>query len=540
MIAQTLNFVNGKIEHTKLDSSLVYNVHTDKQKDAIVFTMPNVKAGSVIEYSYVWSRPASLNFPGWDFQCDLPTAYSEVTVFLNPQLQFTSLTRINKPFAKDTIALMGLGHTWAMKEVHASKNEPFRRSATDGLQNISLILKSVTNFYGQIQNISDSWATVCKGLTDDKFFYKPFDQNISDESELEKQAKLLKTDDEKIAFLFNAVKTQMKWNSEKNWISKDGIKSAWKKKSGNWGEINMVLYHLLKQIGIKAYPMMVSTRDNGILYPNFPNLFQVDKLVTYIPVDSNKYYVLDASDKYNLYNEIPYQLLNSYGLPLDKEKDKYDAILIQNNDAIIQAISITAEIKPDGNMKGTTEINDYGYNKSSNIELQKTLEDKDYKQYLTDYDNAIKITALKIENAEIDSLPLALTIDFNLDLAATDEKYIYFNPNLFTNLHRNPFTTESRTSNIDFGYKNRISIHGRFKIPDGYKIDFLPPNTNIVTEDKDISFKRLMQNDDGYIEVYYSINYKKAVYPAGNYPGLYPYFKKMYELLNEQIVLKKS
>ena len=77
VIGTTINYNNGKIEYTKLDSSLVYNVHTNKQKDAVVFTMPNVKAGSVIEYFYMWVRASYQNFPDWDFQCNLPTKYSE-------------------------------------------------------------------------------------------------------------------------------------------------------------------------------------------------------------------------------------------------------------------------------------------------------------------------------------------------------------------------------------------------------------------------------------------------------------------------------
>lgn len=540
VVAETINFNNGKIEHTRLDSSLVYNVHTDKQKDAIVFTMPNVKAGSVITYAYVWAREASINFPDWDFQCDLPTAYSEVNVLLNPQLVFTLLTSINQPFVRDTVSYGGYGHIWAMKNIPSAKNEPYMRSAADGLQRVSLILQGIHDFFGKTQNLSDSWATVGKRVTDDKIFSKPYDQNLSDDGDLVTKAKTLKTDDEKIEFLFNQVKTQMKWNGEKNWISKDGIKSAWKKKSGNWSEVNMVLYHFLKKCGIKAYPMLVSTRNNGMLYANFPNIFQVDKLVAYVPVDSTTYYVLDASDKYNLYNEVPYELLNSCGLSLDKEKEKYNIVLMQENAPVRESLLINAEITPDGNMKGNATIDGYGYNKSGSLELYKTLEEKEYKQYLTDGDNNIKITSLKLENSEIDSLPLTQNIEFNLNLAANDDQYIYFNPNIFTNLHKNPFISENRTTNIDFGYKNHITISGKFKIPAGYKIDYLPPNMNIVTQDKDISFKRLMEQDDGYISVYYVINYKKAVYLVADYPNLYAYFKKMYEMLNEQVVLKKT
>jgi len=539
IVAETINFNNGKIEHTKLDSTLIYNVHTDKEKDAIVFTMPNVKAGSIIEYAYVWQRSSSRNFPDWDFQCDLPTRYSEVNILLNPQLVFTQLTSINQPFTKDTSSFNGYGHTWAMEDIPSSKNEPYMRSAADGLQRVSIIIKGVKGYFGT-QQIADSWWTLGVQIANDKLFYKPYDEGIGDDNGLVKSAKALKGDDEKVEFLFNQVKTQMKWNEEKNWISKDGIKAAWKKKSGNWGEINMVLCHLLNKAGVKAYPLLVSTRDNGLMYSTFPNFFQVNKLVAYVPIDSTQYYVLDASDKYNLYNEIPYELLNSVGLCLDKEKQTYNIVTLKKDFPVKQTIFINAEIKPDGTMTGNAEISDFSYNKSSNMELYKTFDEKEYKEYLTGNDNNLKITSLKLYNSDIDSLPLIQNIDFKLDLSGTDEKYIYFNPNLFTSLRNNPFVSQERASDIDFGYKNVLIIAGRYKLPAGYTVDFLPKNANIVTPEKSITFKRLLSNDDGIITISYVIKYNYAVYSKADYNNLYAYFKKMYKMLNEQIVLKKS
>jgi len=540
VVGETINYNNGKVEYTKLDSNLVYNVHTDKQKDAVVFTMPNVRAGSVIQYFYMWVRASYQNFPDWDFQCNLPTRYSEVNILLTPQLAFTQLTNTYQPFKKDTSSFNGYGHTWALENIPSVKSEPYMRAEVDGLQRVSIIIKGVKGYFGMAQTWADSWETIGKHICEDKDFSKEYDQHINDDDGLVKSAKSLKTDDEKIKFVFNQVKSQMGWNQVPDWRSKDGIKSAWKKRSGDWGEINMILCNLLKQTGIKAYPMLVSTRDNGLIYHDFPNSYQINKLVVYVPVDSTKYYVLDATDKYNLYNEIPYDLLNSNGLYLDKDKQTYALVAIKKEQPVRQVININAEIQPDGTMNGNAVVYDYSYNKSGNIELNKTLDEKKYEEYLTDNDNNLKITSLKLEDADVDSLPLKQNIEFKLDLSTNDEKYIYLNPNLFTSLRDNPFISEHRTTDIDFGYKNILSVIGSFKLPPGYMVDFLPKNLTIVNDDKTISFMRLLQENDGYITIHYIINYKKSTYSKDNYPALYLYFKKMYEMLNEQVVLKKS
>lgn len=535
--AETINLINGKIEFTKLDQNLIYFEHTDKNSDAVVFSMPNVTSGSVIEYRYILGRELSRNVPDWKFQCNLPTRFSQFDLFLRRKMDFTALSRVNRHFDKDTVSASG-GHVWLLKNIPSEKDEPFMRSATDALQSIVLIISSV-EIDGKKKDIATSWAEVGKEIANDKDFLKPFSQSLHDEDTIVNHAKTLKTNDEKIAFLFNRVKNLMKWNEKKNYFSADGIKSAWKKKSGNWGEINMILCRLLKLSGVNACPMLVSTRDNGRLLSNFVNIYQINKLVTYVPVDSAKYYVLDATDKYNTYNEIPFDLLNSNGLFLDKDKDKYGLLFLKKETPVKQVVFVNAEIKPEGTMNGTAQVNSFSYNKSTKLELHKLLDEKKYFEYLTDHDNNLKITSLKLENAEADSLPLLQNIDFNLDLPGTDDKYIYFNPNLFTSLHDNPFISETRASDIDFGCPEIYSINGRYKMPAGFKIESLPKSINLVMPDKTITFKRIAGQQDGFILINYTISYKKSFYPHTDYPLIFAYFKKMTEVLNEQIVLEK-
>lgn len=535
--AETINLNNGKIEFTKLDPKLIYAEHTDKNSDAVTFSMPNVKSGSVIEYRYILGRELSRNVPDWKFQCNLPTRYSQFDMFLNRKMSFKTLSRVNKKYDKDTISSYG-GHVWVLKNVPAARDEPYMRSAVDALQSLTLIISSV-EINGKNKDISASWAEIGKDIANDKDFFKPFSQSLHDEDTLVNHTKTLKTNDEKIAFLFNRVKSVMKWNEEKNFFSADGIKSAWKKKSGNWGEINMILCRLLKLSGINACPMLVSTRDHGRLLSNFVNIYQINKLVTYVPVDSAKYYVLDATDKYNSYNEIPFDLLNSNGLFLDKEKDKYGLVFLKKETPAKQVVFVNAEIKPEGTMSGAAQINSFSYNKSTALELHKTLDEKKYFEYLTDHDNNLKITSLKMENAEADSLPLLQNIDFKLELPGTDDKYIYFNPNLLTSLHDNPFISENRASDIDFGCPETYSINGRYKIPPGFKIESLPKSINLVMPDKTITFKRVAGEQEGFILINYVIAYKKSFYPRTDYPVIFAYFKKMNEILNEQIVLVK-
>ncbi len=419
-------------------------------------------------------------------------------------------------------------------------DEPYMSSFADNLQSLRFQLVSVRPIGGFATTHSDTWAKVGGILEDDDDFGGQLKRKLNNEEIIINKAKLLKTDDDKIAYVFNEVKNAMKWNGIDRWYTNDGTYRAWENKTGNSAEVNLILYHLLKQSGVQAYPMVVSTREHGKVVPYFTSLVQFNRAVVYIPVDSTKNYVLDATGKYNTYNETPAELLNSSGLYIDKSKNVYDIIYLKKSLPVRQLVFINAEIKPGGKLEGTVEISSTGYNKINAIKRYKTDGEKKYTDYLRADDNNLKISSLKFENMDVDTLPLKQSIVFNLDLAGSDENYIYLNPNLFTSLKTNQFLSENRMTDIDFGYLQSYSISGLYKIPAGYKADALPKSVTIVMPDKSLSFKRLVAEQDGAIVVRYSINYNKQKYDKADYPYFHEFVKKMHEMLNEQIILKKS
>ena len=75
--AETINLVDGKQVITKLDKKLIYTKNIDKNRAEITFTMPDVKAGSIIEYKYKWNTSDFTDYPDWYFQDKIPVRYSE-------------------------------------------------------------------------------------------------------------------------------------------------------------------------------------------------------------------------------------------------------------------------------------------------------------------------------------------------------------------------------------------------------------------------------------------------------------------------------
>ena len=68
---------NGTVDIQKLDESQVFTENYNNNYTLVKFTMPDIKEGSVIKYSYTLDTPFMFNYKSWYFQSDIPTLYSE-------------------------------------------------------------------------------------------------------------------------------------------------------------------------------------------------------------------------------------------------------------------------------------------------------------------------------------------------------------------------------------------------------------------------------------------------------------------------------
>lgn len=537
--AETINSNGGAAEYTPVDKSIIFTQNVDKDTKAITFTFPNLKPGSIVEYKYKWSSPYPGNFPDWKFQGDFPVRHGQFKAEFSKDYTFRYIWRIHQKITRDTDYFtngknvnQGMTHIWALDSIRSLKDEPFM---TPEQENEEHILFQVTGYYEM------TWFRIVKALLNDADFGNELDPriNLGKEGEITDKIKSLSTMDEKMNYVYSLVRGSMKYNDKQGIFTDAEIKRAWAFKEGNAAEMNFIIYHFLKNSGVDVSLLLMN--NHGKIDMDYSSPYQLNRVAIYVRADSAKYYVLDAAEKNGKYNELPYYALNSNGLLIDPANGSSRFMTLENLTPVPQFVSINAEITPDGKMSGTTQISSSGYSKESINKKYKDEGEKKYIEYLCEDNNHLKISSLRMDNMEVDSLPLTQNIDFKLDeLTGSDENYIYLNPNLFTGVHSNPFLSEERVSDIDFKYLGSLSISGRYKIPAGFKIDALPKSQMIVMPDRSIIFKRIAAEDDGCAVVHYTINFGRSYFKKDEYASLREFYKKMFEMLNEQIVLKKT
>ena len=539
----------GNIKTTEVKKSSIYSKKINANFSEMIIAFPDAKVGSIIEYKYRMERETMGNIKDWYFQDDIPTRYSEYQINVPLIFRFTV-----QPSVVDSIEVKedvsdgsinvneGLVSTKILKKNFIMRNligirdEPFMGSAKDYQQRLEFQLSQIDFGNGEVRDLRVKWSDVVEALTKDGDFGKQFEKTLSGTDGIIAQAKNLDAEN-KIKFLYNTVRKTVNWDGHESIYADNGISKTWDTKNGNAADINLLLIKLLNEAGVKAVPILFSTREHGLVNTYYPFTSQFNTVMAYVPLD-NKNYVLDATDRISNYKLTPEKIVNTKGFIVDGGNGKWVEIVdIKHKYKVMSAMR--GEISADGTMKGDGLVNCKDYARKQRCESWIKDKTKFKADYFTVTGVPITIDDLTVNNVDADSLQLEQKVKFSTTLNSSGD-YRYFNVNLFSDLDKNPFIQDERVTDIDFGYTQEYTVFGNYTIPEGYMFDELPQNISMIMPDSSIVFNRTMQADNNLLNVRMSVEFLRTYYPASQYPEFKEFYKKLFTSLNEQIVIKKK
>jgi Domain of Unknown Function with PDB structure (DUF3857)/Transglutaminase-like superfamily len=524
----------GNILETKMEKKAIFNKAIDNEYSEVSFALPEVKIGSVFEYKYKMTRKSYSYIPAWTFQQSIPVKYSAYNVIIPEYFQFTVQTTARQNMEKkDDRRNAGDGAWYIMRNIPGLKDEPYSSGRKDYLQRVEFQLsKIVTPSY--YEEVRTTWPKIIKELEENDYFGGAIKKNIKGTNDLDMQLKTAKSTKEKVQLVYNYVQKNMQCNDEEGIYSDNGIKDAWDKKNGNIADINFILIRLLKDAGIDAKPLIASTKDNGAINTMYPFLRQFNCVLAYV-ADGDERYIMNAADKYNPFNLVPYDVLYTNALVVDN--DGGGLVGLNSDQKFANSIYFSAAVEADGKISGTATLNSSGY--ARNIRMSVYKKDK-LKEMIEDNEGVtIKADSINVNNEKDELQPLEQKIQFSGNMQTSGE-YLFLPYNLFTGIGKNPFIEENRVMDIDFSFPKSYTVTGSFALADNYIVNELPKNTKMIMPDTSIVLTRMIQKDDNIISFRFTLTFTAPGYNAEGYPYIKEFFKKMYEIMDERIVLKKK
>ena len=547
--ANTYNLdASGKVQTTEVKKTSIYSKRLDADYSTMIIAFPEVKVGSIIEYSFsIETESISLN--DWYFQRQIPVRYSEYRLKIPKFFRFSIQPNIVDPIEDkqevktETISASEgfyevevLTSRYIMRNLAGIKDEPFMGAAKDYMQRIEFHLTQI-DYGNRTDDRRTSWADIVADLRKSESFGMQLTANIAGATTLIEETKRIADPEQRMKYLYESLRKGLMWNEDESIYTDIGVARAWETKTGNLADINLLLVKLLNDVGLAASPILFSTRDNGLAVTGYPNTEQFNTVMAFVSIN-DRYFVLDASNKIINYRLTPEKVVNTNAFILEGINGRWKEILSGKYRYKVIA-AVQGEIDPEGNMKGNCLVNCYDYARVQRCESWAKNQSKFKEYYFLKPYPFVNIEELTINNTNTDSLPLEQKVKFNSVLNSSGD-YRYFTVNLFSDLDKNIFIAQNRSSDVDFGVQQDYSIFGNFTIPSNYVFDGVPESISFATPDNGIIFNRSVTADGNLLNIRISVEFKRSFYPAASYADFREFHKKLYDKLNEQVVIKRK
>ena len=225
------------------------NIFKNKESEhwkEVKFTLPKVKNGSIIEYTYTIQSPYFFNFTGWYFQSDIPKIYSELHSLIpgnwkyNKRLIGYKKLDINIQKLKvGCFTFTGLERaancedlTYAMKDIPAFKEESLLTTKENYLSHIAFELAEHQSFRGVKTKYSTTWDKVDKKFRNDYAIGRQLNR-VDYTKKLLPTELFTENDTLKRAIkVYHYIQNYFKWNGEYHVTKSVDFKKAFKLKKG--------------------------------------------------------------------------------------------------------------------------------------------------------------------------------------------------------------------------------------------------------------------------------------------------------------------
>ncbi|WP_299710319.1 hypothetical protein [uncultured Tenacibaculum sp.] len=536
--AVTYSLQGDFIRRTYVSDKNIFRKQLSETWKQTSFTLPDLKEGCVIEYTYSIISPYS-QLNDWNFQSDIPKMKSDFTASILGNWKHNVRLRSSRPLDRSNSYIknncvhidgVGDGDCWVIEygldNIPAFKGENFMLAEDNFKSKIIFESISYTAMDGKVTNYTSTWKDADKTLKNNFFDGQTSKKNYFKRN-LPSNLLTIKNDFERADAVYKHIQERLNWN-DKYWSRKKiKVKNIYDDKVGAVDAINLTLYNALTAANIETYLVVLSTRQNGVVTKLYPSISEFNYVIIKTVIDGETYF-LDATDKQLMFGEIPYRCLNGEGRVLDFKKGSYWE-LIKPKFKSYKNHSINLEFKDDV-FVGKIITAKKGYYA---IGERKAFGSKSEDKYLEDFETRYPLIEVDEFNATPskngkDSFKTFYSVSIpDLEL----ENVIRINPFIIDRNSVNPFKLKERKFPVDFGHAWSKAFNITIKIPEGYEVSQLPKTKAISLPNKGGRAILNVKTTGDQIKIYNKLFFSKAVYNEIEYH----YIKKLYnEVINMQ------
>ena len=544
--AASYTIQNGSMKKVVFDPKELYTENY-KYQNRKKFAIPNVQVGSVIEVSYTIESPFFFSFRSWEFQDDIPKAHSQYTVQIPGNYQYAitmrgalKLDRNESSIKKECFSFGGstadcVVNTYGMTNIPAFKEEDYMTSKNNFLSAIYFELGETQDFDGVVHKYTRAWKDVDDELRGHEDFGKQIRKAASIWSDDVRKIVAGEADGVKRAkAIYELIRTSYTWNEAEGKYTDVGVRKIYEVRKGNVADINLSLVGALQEAGLNASPMILSTREHGLVTDIHPVMSEFDYVVAAVAVGTQQF-LLDATDDFLPFGLLPTRCLNDKGRVVSKEPS-WVTLTPKEKFKTVTVVDLT--LKSDGVFSGKITITYSGY--AAVRERHEIAAAKSNDQFIKDHASrwsGAQVSDFSIENTDDPDKPLIEKMNILIE-GAGGSGTIYLNPVMIRWIEKNPFTSKERSYPVDYGAPTENVVTMTIALPENTVIDELPKNALLGLPQGGGRYVFSVTPINNKLSIVNGLYLNRPVYTSVEYHYLKELYARILQIQQSQIVLK--
>lgn len=546
------NLKNHKIQETALAKDAIFINKESPYRHVARFTLPQVEEGSIIDIQFRILSPDILNFRTWQFQEDIPKVKSVFTAVIPATYQYQvtlrgpyKLTDTKSEVLRDHFVLNGVRNdcsklTYTMDSIPAFKEEDYMLAAKNYTSAIFFELEQYYLSSGSKIRVTKEWRDVDRELLGEKSFGGQLKKEDIFKEILPALLEGKNTALEKARAIYTYIQKTIRWNDVYGKYAEFGIKESLAQHRGNVGDINLALIAALNAASIPAYPILVSTRSNGLPNNLHPVISDFNYVIGGAEIDG-KTVLLDATDALNPFGELPLRCVNEKGRIIYSKKSS-EWIPLLNEAPSMVIFSFLGKLDSLQNLKGNLAITYKGLDAlRKRNEIVSFPSEEEYLEHMQTRIPNISVVASSIRNVhEIDE---TLSEQLEIEIPLSDfvhQGVLNFNPILMNSTSKNPFNLTERTYQVDMGSKRYVTHNVHIELPANLQVKSSPKNLNMRLPDEAARYSYQSALEGNRLTFKQTVALNKAIYSVDEYFHLKEFYSRIIQQQHLNFELQKT
>ncbi|MEM8598529.1 MAG: DUF3857 domain-containing protein [Bacteroidota bacterium] len=534
----------GGYRRVKMDRDAIFRERVGDDRERITFTLPALAPGAIVEYRYRVNSESLLLFPTWYFQDDIPVLHSEFEALIPRTFSYVRANQGTLPFDIETsdqvnhFAGQATKHRWVRTDVPALREEPFMTTLEDYVHKIEFQLAEYgIPGYG-IEKVMNTWEQLAEDLDD----HTRFGGTLRSSRALRRQVEELTADQadpaSKMAALYDYVRTAIRHDGRRGVFTSGSLNSIMEDRSGTAADVNLLLLQLLREADIEAIPVLLSTRDYGLVQTAYPLVNQFNYVVVLATVGDASYW-LDATDPMRPLGLLPADALAGIGWVPDEENPMW--VRVDARSPAKRSVSFEGDLDGSGTLTASLRVRAESYDA---VWMRRAIEESSPEAFMRDY--LSDVPGLVLDSAHVKDLhdlnaPLDVYAYVHIpDYAQTAGDLLFFNPVPLDRYLENPFTSPERYFPVDFNYPRTHRLTALLRLPDGFALDEMPDPVRLSFGQQAASYRCQLAEQGGQLVVRRTVNRDATSVDPSDYADLRAYYDRMVSADDQMVVLKRA